>query len=775
MEALERASASEPIAIDVETTGVARADRIVSAGVLIGDIAHILFLRSRHRSVTNLAPDRFRAALGPLASRKDILICGHNFSFDMGMLRREGVPIAGRIRDTERLLRLLDQDRGEDGDTVKSARIDRRHPDGPRPHTYRLKDVVPQLLNVAMIDFPGAMAELPRDLHIEYLLSDLVGTRLLHDHLWGQMDESLRRYHDRLVGPLVPILTDMMESGFAADPGFIAAEVDRLGELARRISDQHRTELGVPLGMDAAGMSLWLFGTLGMVPDSFRYKAGRRLPSLDKGHLKLLRSHYGAYRRIARSLDLILAYRKTCKLLSQLASLADHVADSGRIHTSLADRQATGRITSRNPNLQQLAKATKIDVLGEAEVIRCRDALVAAPGYELAAFDIAQADIRSLAASIEHFPLAAEAHLEALKQERLAQLGPLIAPYRNHLPALYNPAASGGGAPTAQADPFDPARGCKLAADFRAASEDIYRAVAARILDRPARDISAEVRNEFKIVTLGLVNGQGASTLARQLGCDKERARVHLEVFRRAYDDVDAFTRMIYDQIALTGRTATYLGRPRTNTAQRLMVARHRVEIMVSFREGDIYWLDVTPIQPRRRVLTCWIHRAWDAKYGPYRGELIYDAALGPLKARDYRLYRWQGLQYKLPARNLSWRSIRRVRDASEEAQYEGFDATARSLFNHICQGGTADLSKVMMTRAAPYCRWIGARLLMQIHDELVFEVPAASVDAFIRTVWRLLELPPCRGFPVPILVEPKRGVRFGSLRKVKRDGDKPL
>ena len=55
------------------------------------------------------------------------------------------------------------------------------------------------------------------------------------------------------------------------------------------------------------------------------------------------------------------------------------------------------------------------------------------------------------------------------------------------------------------------------------------------------------------------------------------------------------------------------MGRDRTDTAHRWLVARPRVKILVSFKRSDRYWLDVSPLQPRGRVLTCYIHRAWDA------------------------------------------------------------------------------------------------------------------------------------------------------------------
>ena len=172
------------------------------------------------------------------------------------------------------------------------------------------------------------------------------------------------------------------------------------------------------------------------------------------------------------------------------------------------------------------------------------------------------------------------------------------------------------------------------------------------------------------------------------------------------------------------------------------------------------------PLEPSRRVLTTFVRKAWNAR----TGRLIYDHRRGRLSPRDYALFDNAKLQYRLPVRNWGWRSIRRVRARGEEAAYEGFDATARSAFNFICQGGTADVAKLMMLRARPVCAEFGARLLIQIHDELVFEAPRGRAAEFVRAMWRVLEQPPAPSFRIPIVVEPKWGPRFGELTKLKRE-----
>ena len=70
---------------------------------------------------------------------------------------------------------------------------------------------------------------------------------------------------------------------------------------------------------------------------------------------------------------------------------------------------------------------------------------------------------------------------------------------------------------------------------------------------------------------------------------------------------------------------------------------------------------------------------------------------------------------------------------------------------------------KLMMLRAGPLCAVL-CGLLIQIHDELVFEVPRENTERFLTEMKRELERPPTPEFRVPIVVEAKRGVKFGDL-----------
>ena len=61
---------------------------------------------------------------------------------------------------------------------------------------------------------------------------------------------------------------------------------------------------------------------------------------------------------------------------------------------------------------------------------------------------------------------------------------------------------------------------------------------------------------------------------------------------------------------------------------------------------------------------------------------------------------------------------------------------------NHPMQGTAADIIKIAMVRVAERLREEGlaSRLVLQIHDELDFEVPAAEVDALSSLVRETME-----------------------------------
>lgn len=594
----------------------------------------------------------------------------------------------------------------------------------------------------------------------------------------------------------------MSTRGVMADPDFISVESNRLLQLMVAISDAHAKRFGQRLDVGDFHLRGWIY---------FRGLRCRLLRSGKKNQPSLrvediLRLHHETDARAKReSLALIHDYKLAQSLMIRLRALGRYVdPNTRRIHSSFSDFQASGRVSSTRPNLQQIARQVgpgeKKQFISDAfreNIVKCRNAVQASPGYKLVAFDIAQSDIRALAHAVASFRLDADDFIKALARQRLRKLRRKIGTYRERMWDYFQPqnmkrircphcgtvfARAPGQTGTRVSCPrcggtidvpgryprFDPNAPCAIAEDFRRGGSDFYSVASERMLGRPPKKGTPE-RDHMKQTILGIVNGMGAATLAKRLGVSKEIANQYLAKFSQAYPDVAAFTAMMLHAFAMKGEAVTFAGRRRRVTPHWWMVNKAVVELFVSYKGADKLWLRVVPLEASRYTLTCWVLRVIDAKYGsPNEGKEIYHHRRGRISQAPYRFFDDSKLIFRLPVRNIPWRIIRRVRTRKEEAIYEGFDRAGRQLFNHVAQGGTAEFSKTMMLRAEPICQEFGASLLLQIHDELVFEVPEPKWIPFTKALKLVLEQPPVTDFQVPIVVEPKAGVRFGEMEKLR-------
>ena len=85
---------------------------------------------------------------------------------------------------------------------------------------------------------------------------------------------------------------------------------------------------------------------------------------------------------------LILRYREDTKLLSTyIAPLPELIGEDGRLHTTYSIDTAAGRLSSRNPNLQNIPVRSD-------EGKKIRRAFIAQPGFELVSVDYSQIELR---------------------------------------------------------------------------------------------------------------------------------------------------------------------------------------------------------------------------------------------------------------------------------------------------------------------------------------------------------------------------------------------
>ena len=197
--------------------------------------------------------------------------------------------------------------------------------------------------------------------------------------------ENLRKLYVEVDLPLVPVLTRMEQAGVAIDRVALANMSTRLEDeiriKAKEIYDCCGSEFNISSPKQLGDV---LFNKLNL-PKPVKYGKGKMISTAVDVLEELAGSHEAP--------KLVLEYRQLTKLKSTyvdaLPALLNH--DTGRLHTTFDQTgTATGRLSSANPNLQNIPIRTE---LGR----EIRAAFTAAPGCLLLAADYSQIELRLLA------------------------------------------------------------------------------------------------------------------------------------------------------------------------------------------------------------------------------------------------------------------------------------------------------------------------------------------------------------------------------------------
>jgi DNA polymerase-1 len=184
--------------------------------------------------------------------------------------------------------------------------------------------------------------------------------------------------------PLAPVLYRMEEAGVRIDKGVLnhlsarfGAEIDRVGERIFELAGQ-RFNINSPKQLGVV-----LFTHMGL-PAPVKYGKGKTISTAQDVLEQLAEKH-----EVPR---LVLEYRHLAKLKSNYIDALPLLADAdSRVHTTFqAAATATGRLSSVNPNLQNIPIKTE---LGR----EIRAAFTAAPGTQLLSADYSQIELRLLA------------------------------------------------------------------------------------------------------------------------------------------------------------------------------------------------------------------------------------------------------------------------------------------------------------------------------------------------------------------------------------------
>jgi DNA polymerase-1 len=324
--------------------------------------------------------------------------------------------------------------------------------------------------------------------------AEAAAIELLVPVLGEQIDkQGLRSLLDDVELPLSSVLARMEARGVQLDVALLGA----MGADVRARMDALRAEIYEHAGREfnlnsPPQLREVLYGELGLQP-------GKRTP---KGELSTDASVLEKLRYEHPIVDALLSWRELDKLNSTYLESLPKLVDprDGRVHTTFNQAAAaTGRLSSSNPNLQNIPARSE---LGR----QIRQAFVPGDaGSVLLVADYSQIELRILA------------HLSGDEG---------------------------------------------LAAAFEAGT-DIHAATAAAVFDLPLEHVDPESRRRAKAVNFGLAYGMNAWGLAQRLDIAPDEAQEIIDGYFAGFPKIKTYLRTQVERARLDGYTETILGRRR--------------------------------------------------------------------------------------------------------------------------------------------------------------------------------------------------------------------
>ena len=522
---IDKLMQQKSVCFDTETTGL-RALEVELIGMSfsyeIRKGYYVSFPENQEETKTIL--EEFR----PFFESEDIEKIGHNLKYDLKVLSNYDMQVKGTLFDTMIAHYLINPDMRHNMDVLAETYLN-----------YQPVSIT------ELIGKKGKNQLSMRDISIkeqtEYAVEDADVTLQLKNHFTKELETgNVTKLFNDVELPLVSVLTSMEIEGININTDFLKelsiALTDDINRLEKAIYSQAGEEFNIG---SPKQLGVVLFENLKLIDKPKKTKTGQYATGED------VLSYLAKDHQIIRD---ILEYRQYNKLKSTYVDALPNEINpkTRRIHTEYAQAvAATGRLSSNNPNLQNIPIRTERGrEVRKAFIPRSKD-------YVLLAADYSQIELRIIAALSEE-----ETMMNAFKN-----------------------------------------------------GEDIHASTAAKVFNIPINEVTREQRSNAKTVNFGIIYGVSAFGLSNQTNLSRSEAKELIDTYYETYPKLKAYMSSQVDFARENGYVETVLNRRRylkdinsRNAVVRGAAERNAVNAPIQGSAADIIKLAMINIHKKFEV-----------------------------------------------------------------------------------------------------------------------------------------------------------------------------
>ena len=363
----------QPVAWDTETTSLeTHLAELVGIGCCWGNSdSDVAYIPLNHAQGTQLDQELVLSRLKPILESDEYPKAFQNAKFDRLVLHHQGLNLAGVVFDTMLASYVLNPEM-----THNLGDLSERYGLEIKAKSY--KDLgIPKGKTIADLDIAVVADYCGLDAYATYYLVGKLKAKLAE---FPQLAKLLLEVEQ----PLEPVLATMENTGIRLDTDYLHQFSQQLNQDLQKLEQDTYEAAGEEFNLSSPKqLSVILFDKLGLdVRKSRKTKTGY---STNQQVLEKLRGDHPV-------IDNMLEHRTLAKLKSTYVdALPLLVRNTGRVHTDFNQSVvATGRLSSSNPNLQNIPIRTEFSR-------QIRQAFIPQEGWLLVAADYSQIELRILA------------------------------------------------------------------------------------------------------------------------------------------------------------------------------------------------------------------------------------------------------------------------------------------------------------------------------------------------------------------------------------------